>query len=159
MVGFRIRIPILATLAACQGTVIALDDSGTNDATLDGLQDSAVNVEAGVDGSDEDAAIDSAWYFAQFDVYQYDGSNPPLIGEYPYGAAGCNIPAVCMPLATCDVFTGWCCSGVETTKGCICGSSLGCLPPQTCCYLPDVYVPACVDGPDACPGGKTPWNP
>lgn len=131
-----------------------MQDASPNDAAVDNATDVQPADDAGVDAPD-----DWAWYFAQFDVYQYDGRHPPLVGEYPWSMGACTSALSCLPYAGCDNSTGWCCSGYPEMQGCMCGATLGCLPPQMCCYLPDATAPSCVDGPDACPGGVTPWNP
>ncbi len=150
---------VAAAIVACNGTVIIVD--GGSDATVDAPADVAAE-SSPVDASD-------ANWFAQFDVYQYDGHDPPYVGEYPLSTrqpclgdnplAEAGNPTICDPLAQCDTFTGWCCSGEVKSQACVCGASLGCLPPDVCCDLPDALAPSCVDGMAACPNGSRPWWP
>lgn len=145
----HVSIALVMAVAGCSGDLIVPD----------GGSDSGVDAP----GNALDATIDSnddAQWFSQFDVYQFEGWNPPVVGEYPdFEGGGCSNDLACSPLARCDPDTGWCCSGERTSQGCVCGYGWGCLPPRICCDLADAQVPACVDSLDACPGGHTPWNP
>lgn len=152
-------LAVVLTTTACGGTFIAaLQDASFDDAA-------AVPDSSGDSTAVNDVQVDYASWFAQFDAGTYDGRDPPLPGEYPMvdGGGPCNVLGQCLPFANCDDSTGWCCSGEGKTlssgvAGCECGNTLGCLPPQVCCYFPDVFVPSCAASLDACPGGHTPWK-
>ena len=151
---FTILSPAVAL--ACGSTFIIMDAG----------KDIEADTGSEADASDAgDANEDYAWWWSQFDVRQFEGSAPPLVGEYPPANGDCFSNGGCAPIANCHGSTGFCCSGQTwccTASGdyqCRCGPKLGCLPPQVCCFLPDAYVPECVSNYNACPGHRTPWNP
>lgn len=158
----RLLAALASAMVACTGTILVVEPDG-GDATTDAPAPSDASSDI------QDAGADWAWWFAQFDVYEYDGRDPPYPGEYPLSSdlpctgdvfQDAQTPYACDPIAQCDTFTGWCCSGeLDKLPGCTCGYGLGCLPPNVCCNLPDALVPSCVDGMAACPGGSRPWFP
>ncbi|MGH7271078.1 MAG: hypothetical protein ACREJ3_11665 [Polyangiaceae bacterium] len=111
--------------------------------------------EGGIEADDADNP--SSW-FRRFDAGIFDRLAPPSVGDYPPPTPGpCDSIQQCLDIANCDYAAGWCCSGLLVRGVCTCGASLGCLPPQVCCDLPDANAPQCVSGAQACPPGHHPW--
>ncbi len=113
-----------AVLAAC-GRAVDATDAGTDSG------------DASLDGSIADAGLDGPPYH-NWDATPFDGFDQPIEGEFPpttgkpceLGGLGC----ADIPGASCDLGTGWCCSGDSYSKGrCMCGQELGCQPPAVCC--------------------------
>lgn len=149
MTPWHLALGSLVVPVGCGGiAVVEAATDAANDTTLDASIDSV---------PENDAAVDTSWWFSQFDAGGFDGYDPPLVGEYPPPNA--KPGGGCSPLASFNPVSGWCCSGVEKLQGCVCGNSWGCLAPYLCCNLPDHFVPECVPGLNACPNYNTPWTP
>lgn len=134
----------VVTAVSCGGEV-ALRDAGA-DAAEDGL-----GTEASVDAGGDAADLDAWW--RQFDVAPFDGYSPPIPGEFPpEGGIPCNAGGECpIGFAACNFGTGWCCEQFYHNEQCVCGATLGCLPPQVCCPVSGQVQYSCVATANACP--------
>ncbi len=149
---------IVAGLAACGGTFVYVGP----DASVDGgVSSDGASEDGGTDGI-SDAELD---WFAQFDgAHGFDGFYPPAPGEFPaQDGSFCKVDYNCGSeglQAHCDIGTGWCCSGEGRAGKCVCGYSLGCLPPEMCCDYPEASVPVCATSVAACrdAGGRGAWE-
>jgi hypothetical protein len=164
-----VKAVVLGTLGttlaagACTGAALMTStrDASSDSAADDEVDGAVVGDDGGGVGFDASGIGDGASWFRQFpDAQAFDGYLPPVVGEYPLSSGQ---PCGQSPCASgfCEFTSGWCCSGDGRPNGvgCLCGTSLGCLPPQVCCDLPETYVPQCVADLDACAGGRFAWIP
>ena len=93
------------------------------------------------------------WWADVFDAAAYVGFDPPVPGEYPPNGAAC-VRSGCFVEGTCDIQSGWCCSGRLQRGQCVCGAEAGCVPPSVCCALPGALQLQCVATPDDCPDAR-----
>lgn len=150
----RGAVAVGLALGGCGGVVIVVAPDASPDAGA---------IDSGVDGSVVDAGdelnLDRDAWFSRFDARFFEGLEPPVVGSFPpVGPEPC-YQSGCGGTGQCGDFTGWCCSGEFKKGSCRCGYTLGCLPPELCCGLPDAYVPRCTSTASDCyaQDGKAPW--
>jgi hypothetical protein len=98
--------------------------------------------------------VGPSWWADVFDAASYLGFDPPVPGEYPPNGPGACQVSGCFIEGTCDLGTGWCCSGRMKAQQCACGPEAGCVPPSVCCALPGALQLVCVGTPDECPDAR-----
>ena len=133
----------------CSGRIV-YDEPAHNATIVEAAPDTA---DKAIDTAPFDVFDDTqdpdAWWRRYPDAL-HDPIGAPLDGTYPAeGGLYCPGPA-CFANGLCDSLSGWCCGGHFREGRCVCGATLGCVPPQVCCPRAGATDGVCADLAD-CP--------